>query len=151
MEYHCTFITIQKSALFKTRESHFLVVWVMELSIISLCLGKVKVFPIILACQSESTFNVCMKTLNEFCVLGINGLMFVCELSDCGINSLCSYLNLRYRACFEQGTPWHSGNYEECRVTLKRVFDMIRTHSWKVSCRSTVLENYFIRSIVKAS
>ena len=42
---------IQKSALLKTRESHFFVVWVI-LSIISLCLGKVNVFPIILAWQS---------------------------------------------------------------------------------------------------
>ena len=25
--------------------------------------------------------------------------------------SLCSDLNFRYRACFEQGFPWHSGNY----------------------------------------
>ena len=23
----------------------------------------------------------------------------------------CSHLNFRYRACFEQGAPWHSGNY----------------------------------------
>ena len=58
--------TIQKSALNKTRESHCSFVWVMERSIISLCLGKVKVFLLILACQSQSTFNVCMKTVNEF-------------------------------------------------------------------------------------
>ena len=58
--------TIQKSALNKTRESPCSFVWVMERSIISLCLGKVKVFLLILACQSQSTFNVCMKTVNEF-------------------------------------------------------------------------------------
>ena len=42
----------KKSALLKTTESHYSLVWVMEISIISSCLGKVKVFPIILACQS---------------------------------------------------------------------------------------------------
>ena len=25
--------------------------------------------------------------------------------------SICSHLNFRFRACFEQGVPWHSGNY----------------------------------------
>ena len=40
--------TIQKSALLKTREFHFSLVWVMEFSIISSCLGEVKNFPIIL-------------------------------------------------------------------------------------------------------
>ena len=43
---------IKKSALLKTRESHFSVAWIMELINISLCLGKFKVFAIILACQS---------------------------------------------------------------------------------------------------
>ena len=39
---------IQKSALLKTIEFHFSLVWIMEFSIISLCLGKVKVFLIII-------------------------------------------------------------------------------------------------------
>ena len=33
------------------------------------------------------------------------------ELSGCGFESRCSHLNFRFRACFEQGVPWHSGNY----------------------------------------
>ena len=58
--------TIQKSALLKTRKSHFpLVVWVMEFSIIPSCLGKVK--------QLKLKFNVCMKMVNEFYVF-ITGL-----------------------------------------------------------------------------
>ena len=57
--------TIPKPALLKPRESHFFVVWVMELKIIPLCLVKVKDFLMFLACQSLSTFNVCMKTVNE--------------------------------------------------------------------------------------
>ena len=37
--------------------------------------------------------------------------MFVYEPSGCGFESSCSHLNFRFRACFEQGVPWHSGNY----------------------------------------
>ena len=43
---------VYDSALLKNRKSYFSLVWVMELGITSLSLGKVKVFPIILACQS---------------------------------------------------------------------------------------------------
>ena len=43
--------------------------------------------------------------------------MFVYELSGCGFRFRCSHLLLRYRACFEQEVPWHSGNLE-CRFTL---------------------------------
>ena len=51
---------------------------VMELSIIPLFLVKVKVFPIILACQSQLTCNVCMKTVNEF-----------------GVSNVAKWLNVR--------------------------------------------------------
>ena len=37
---------------------------------------------------------------------------FVYELSGCGFESSCSHLSFRFRACFEQGVPWHSGNYK---------------------------------------
>ena len=37
--------------------------------------------------------------------------VFVHELSDSGFESSCSHLNFRFRACFEQGVPWHSGNF----------------------------------------
>ena len=37
--------------------------------------------------------------------------MFVYKLISCGFESLCSHLSFRYRACFEQGVPWRSGNY----------------------------------------
>ena len=33
------------------------------------------------------------------------------ELSGCGFESLCCHLNLRYRACFEQGVTWYPSNY----------------------------------------
>ena len=40
-----------------------------------------------------------------------NRWVFVYELSDCGFESSCSHVNFRFRACFEQGVPWHSGSY----------------------------------------
>ena len=43
--------------------------------------------------------------------VSLSGWVFVYELSGCWFESRCSHLNLRYRACFEQGVPWHSGNY----------------------------------------
>ena len=42
----------------------------------------------------------------------LNCWVFVYQLSDRGFESRCSYLNFRFRACFEQGVPWHSGNYK---------------------------------------
>ena len=42
----------------------------------------------------------------------LNGWVFVYELSGCGFESSCSHIIFRFRACFEQGVPWHSGNYK---------------------------------------
>ena len=36
---------------------------------------------------------------------------WVFELSGSWFESRYSHLNFRYRVCFEQGIPWHSGNY----------------------------------------
>ena len=102
----CYLCTIQKSALLKTREFHFPLVWVMEVNIISSCLDKVKVFLIILTNQFWPTFDVCMKIVNEFYVSGLIGRVFVYELSGRGIDSCCSYLNFKYYVCFQQGAPF---------------------------------------------
>ena len=40
-----------------------------------------------------------------------NGWVFVYEVSGSGLDSSCSHLNFTLRACFDQGYPWHSGNY----------------------------------------
>ena len=40
------------------------------------------------------------------------GWVFVYELNCCGFESHCSRSNFRFRVCFEQGVPWHSGNYK---------------------------------------
>ena len=41
----------------------------------------------------------------------LNGWTFVFELIGRGFESLCSHLIFLHRTCFEQGVPWHSGNY----------------------------------------
>ena len=41
----------------------------------------------------------------------LNDWVFVCELCGCGFEPRYYRLNFRYRTCFEQGVPWHSGNY----------------------------------------
>ena len=58
----------------------------------------------------------------------LNGCVFVYELSGCGFESSCIHLHFRFRACFEQGAPWHSDTIE-CGSTLESVRDMIRTWS----------------------
>ena len=58
----------------------------------------------------------------------LNGWVFIYELSGCGFESSCNHLNFRFRACFEQGVPWHQAT-TECGFTPKRVRDMIRTYS----------------------
>ena len=40
-----------------------------------------------------------------------NGWVFVYNLSGCGFESRHIHLNFKYRTCFEQGFPWHSGKY----------------------------------------
>ena len=80
---------------------------------------------------------------------GLNGWAFVYEISGCGIDSCYSYLNFRYRACFEQGAPWHSDNY--------RVYIHSKTWMWHDK-KNTQLKNVLplysvllIYSKVKAS
>ena len=51
-----------------------------------------------------------------------NGWVFLYKLNGCGFESRCSHLNLKYRACFEQGVPWHSGKY--------RVWIHSQTRTW---------------------
>ena len=46
----------------------------------------------------------------------------VFELRDCRFESHCSHLTYRFRACFKQGVPWHSGNY--------RVLIHCETRTW---------------------
>ena len=41
----------------------------------------------------------------------LNGWVFVYELSGRGFESCYCHWNFRYRPCFEQRVPWHSGNY----------------------------------------
>ena len=58
----------------------------------------------------------------------LNGWVFVYELSGCGFESSCHHLNFRFRACFQQGVPDIQATIE-CGFTLKRMREIIRTHS----------------------
>ena len=42
-----------------------------------------------------------------------NSLSFIAAQSSeqLVIQPSCNHLNFRFRACLEQGVPWHSGNY----------------------------------------
>ena len=51
-----------------------------------------------------------------------NCWVFVYELSGSGFESSCSHLNFRFRSCFEQGVPWHSGKH--------RVWFHSETRTW---------------------
>ena len=62
----------------------------------------------------------------------LNSWVFLYELSGSLFDSSCTHLNFRFRACFEKGVPWHSGNCE-CGFTLKRVRDMLTTYNHSVS------------------
>ena len=52
----------------------------------------------------------------------LHGWVFAYELRGCEFEFRCCHLNFRYRACFEQVVPWHSGNYS--RFTLIGVRDI---------------------------
>ena len=51
-----------------------------------------------------------------------NGWVFIYELNGSEFESSCSHLNFRFCVCFEQGVPWHLGNY--------RVWIHFETHMW---------------------
>ena len=55
------------------------------------------------------------KFVNEHSTIWPNWLtdwVFIYKVNPFGFESSCSHLNFRFRACFEQGVPWHSGNYK---------------------------------------
>ena len=52
-----------------------------------------------------------MHRTDKIWLVWLNGWVSVYELTGCGFKSSCSHLNFRFRACFEPGFPWPSGNY----------------------------------------
>ena len=68
----------------------------------------------------------------------LNGWVFVYELSGCGFESRCSHLNFRFRACFEQGVPWHSGKY--------KVWIHSETRTWHDKNIQTFLDSIYEKS-----
>ena len=65
-------------------------------------------------CNWTRTQNhlVLKQTLSEWVYkLNESVWVFIYELSGSGFESSCSHLTFRFRTCFEQEVPWHSGNY----------------------------------------
>ena len=50
------------------------------------------------------------ETISQIGVVYYEIMIKTYELSGCGLKSHCSHLNFKYRAFFEQGVPWSSGN-----------------------------------------
>ena len=65
----------------------------------------------------------------------LNGWMFVHKLSGCEFESHCCHLNFRYRACFEQGVPWHLGNYSvQIHSEMHIWYDNIQSDAFWLTC-----------------
>ena len=77
-------------------------------------------------CNWSRTQNhlVRKRTFNHLAIRPVwpNGWVFVYEVSGSGFESSCNNLIIRFRACFEQGLPWHAGNY--------RVWIHSETRTW---------------------
>ena len=68
--------------------------------------------------QEDFAGNSCSLQLSWKCwsttvmwPVWLNSLVFIYEVSDCGFGPRCIHVNFRFRACFEPGVPWYSGNY----------------------------------------
>ena len=65
----------------------------------------------------------------------LNSWVFVYELSGGGLESSCSHLNFRLRACFKQEVIWHSGNYRDWIHSETRTW-----HDKNIQLRNWMLE-----------
>ena len=72
--------------------------------------------------QKNSEYRHFLCWLQRVWPVWVNGWVFIYELCGCGFESHCSHLKFRFRTCFEQGVPWHSGNY--------RVWIHFETRTW---------------------
>ena len=71
--------------------------------------------------------------------------------------SICSHLNFRFPACFEQGVPWHSGNYrvwihsEMCTWHDKNLEGKLKyvNEDWvsKLNCRITDIKTTWVNCL----
>ena len=87
-------------------------------------------YHVMYAFQSESTLYSCVNVKE---LLARNTSQLIYRLSGCGFESRCSHLNIRYRACFEQGV-FDIQSAMECGFTLKCVPDMIKKTYRQMHC-----------------
>ena len=103
-------------------------------------------------CNWTRTHNylVHKQTLNHLAQLAswpgwLNGWVFVYELSGCGFQFSCSHLNFRFCACFEQGVPWHSGNYRVWIHSEMRMWHDKNITSCIIVCDMLFIQYKFLR------
>ena len=72
--------------------------------------------------HSQCTAHISTHSTAQPLVEGLNGWLFVYELSGGGFQSRCRQLIFRYHACFEQEVPWHSGNYRRWIPSERRTW-----------------------------
>ena len=67
----------------------------------------------------------------------------VYELSSCGFEFRYSHLNFRFRVCFKQGVPWHSGSY--------KVWIHSETRTWQdkniQSVKTWILQHHYLSQL----
>ena len=104
----------RNSTIWPNWPNNWAVFWVLICTVHSI----VSSYHVTYAFQSESTLYSCLnfkellaRSSREIVSVWWNGWVFVYELSGSGFESSFSRLNFRFRACFEQGVPWHSGTY----------------------------------------
>ena len=80
----------------------------------------------------------------------VNGWVFLYRQSGCGFESHC-HLNFRYRPSFEQGVPWHSGNYKVYIHSEKRAWHDTNVQSYilvmskkHLKCNKIITHNHYI-------
>ena len=80
------------------------------------------------------------------CPVWPNGWVIVYKLNCFGFESSCSHLNFRFRACFEQGVLWHSGNYTVCIHSKTRTWRDKNIQSKRCSILSTDILSTFVHT-----
>ena len=100
-------------------------------SVVKLCIIDKRVILLVNYILKPSySFNILVSNHSKKEVLNLHivnntvliGWVIVYELSGCRFESSSSHLHFRFRACFEQWVPWHSGHY--------RVWIHSETRTW---------------------
>ena len=127
---------------------------------------QINVFCLIGKNQCKQNKYFCLICQNKFSWLQSEldpqpySWVLVYELSGYGFKCRCSRLNFRYRTCFEQGVPWHSGdcrvfNHSKCVCDMKHTDNtcLWQTKSWSsrklISTRISRISRYLLYELFR--